>query len=269
MVLYADILFLVDLSMDYLTLHLCAKLTHRRVHLMRILLSAILGALGSVLLLCLNAGRGMTFFTGLMLSAIMTAITFGFGVSVGAFLRQYLLVWGSGAITGGCMSLLLSLGTPIYTDTSMYTASATDHSGAQTFLPLFMATTGMVYSLLRILQKRLQIQTTEMQITYHGKTAHCTVLVDSGNLLTDPLTGRAVVLVSQNAVADLHLPTDETVPGALPIPASGVHGVRLLWGFRPDALYIHGIARDALIATEPVPTDHYGGYSGTCPISLI
>lgn len=261
MVLYADVLFLVDLSMDFLTLHLCARLTHRRVHPLRLAFAAVVGALGSVLLTCLNANRGVTFFTGLLLSAAMNAIAFGFGRSAGAFLRQYLLVWGSGAITGGCMSLLLSLGTPVYLSDGS--------GGTQPFLPLFLATTGMVYSLLRILQKRLHIQTADVQITCHGQTSRCTVLVDSGNLLTDPLTGRSVVLVSKNAVANLPLPTDETVPGLLPIPANGVNGTRLLWGFRPDALYIDGVARDALIAVESVPGDHYGGYSGTCPISLI
>lgn len=261
MVLYADVLFLVDLSMDFLTLHLCARLTHRRVHPLRLLIGSVTGAIGSVWLVCFGAGRGVTFFTGLLLSAAMNAIAFGFGRSAGAFLRQYLLVWGSGAITGGCMSLLLSLGTPVY---------LSDGSGnAQPFLPLFLATTGMVYSLLRILQKRLHIQTADVQITCHGQTARCTVLVDSGNLLTDPLTGRAVVLVSRQAVAALPLPTNESGPGLLPIPANGVQGTRLLWGFRPEALYINGVARDAWIATEPVPVDHYGGYSGTCPISLI
>lgn len=263
MVLYADVLFLVDLSMDFLTLHLCVRLTHRKVHPLRLLIGSVTGAIGSVWLVCFGAGRGMTFFSGLLLSALMTGIVFGFGRTAGAFLRQYLLVWGSGAITGGCMSLLLSLGTPVYL------SDGSSSGSTQPFLPLFLATTGMVYSLIRILQKRLHIQTADVQITCHGQTARCTVLVDSGNLLTDPLTGRAVVLVSQNAVAALPLPTDKTVPGLIPIPANGVQGTRLLWGFRPEALYINGVARDACIATEPVPVDHYGGYSGTCPISLV
>lgn len=261
MVLYADVLFLVDLSMDYLTLHLCARLTHRRVHPIRLLVGAVTGAIGSVLLVCMHAGRGMTFWGGLLLSALMTVLPFGVGKTAGAFLRQYLLVWGSGAITGGCMSLLLSLGTPVY---------LSGGSSTQPFLPLFLATTGMVYSLLRILQKRLYTQTAEVQITCHGQTARCTVLVDSGNLLTDPLTGRAVLLVSQKAVERLHLPVDLVESEKLlPIPANSIHGTRLLWGLRPDALYVNGIAKDALVAAEPVPLDHYGGYSGTCPSSLV
>ena len=33
---------------------------------------------------------------------------------------------------------------------------------------------------------------------HHGKSARCTVLVDSGNLLRDPLTGREVILLSRD-----------------------------------------------------------------------
>ena len=273
MVLYADILFLVDLSMDFLTLCLCARLTHRPVTLLRMLAGAALGALGSVLLLVTDAGRGTTFFTGLFLAAGMTAVCFGirptarasFRSSVRAFFRQYLLVWGSGAITGGCMSMLLSLGTPVYLDTG--------YGGKRSFWPVFLATTGAVYGLIRLLQKCMSQKTAEVLVVYRGKSARCTVLVDSGNLLLDPLTGRSVILLSRDAAVGLDLPVGEEVGGAgellLPVPACGVNGTRLLWALRPEMLLVNGTARDALVAAERVPADHYGGFAGTCPVSLV
>ena len=110
-------------------------------------------------------------------------------------------------------------------------------------------------------------------LMHHGKSARCTVLVDSGNLLRDPLTGRDVILLSRDAVAGLGLPAGEEAYGAgehlLPVPASGVHGTRLLWALRPEMLLVNGTARDALVAAERVPADHYGGFSGTCPVSLV
>jgi len=273
MVPYADILFLVDLSMDFLTLCLCARLTHRPISLFRALAGAALGALGSVLLLVTDAGRGTTFLAGLFLSAVMTAVCFGIRpaaraslrASVRWFFRQYLLVWGSGAITGGCMSMLLSLGTPVYLDRG--------YGGKPSFWPVFLGTTGAVYCLIRLLQKRMTQRTAEILVFHHGKSARCTVLVDSGNLLRDPLTGRDVILLSRDAVAGLGLPVGEEAYGAgehlLPVPASGVHGTRLLWALRPEMLLVNGTARDALVAAERVPADHYGGFSGTCPVSLV
>ncbi len=273
MVLYADILFLVDLSMDFLTLCLCARLTHRKTTLLRTLAGAALGALGSVLLLVTDAGRGAVFFTGLFLSAGMTAVCFGirpaarasFRASVRWFFRQVLLVWGSGAITGGCMSMLLSLGTPVYLETG--------YGGKTSFWPVFLATTGAVYCLIRLLQRHMTRRTAEVLVMHRGKSARCTVLVDSGNLLRDPLTGREVILLSRDAAAGLDLPAGEEAYKAaehlLPVPASGVNGTRLLWALRPELLLVNGTARDALVAAEQVPADHYGGFSGTCPLSLV
>ncbi|MBR4959722.1 MAG: sigma-E processing peptidase SpoIIGA [Clostridia bacterium] len=266
MTIYADILFLVDLSMDFLTLYLCARLTHRPVSPGRLLGGSALGALGSILLLVCQAGRGMVFWCGVLLSAGMTAAVFGFLSSAGAFFRQCVLVWGCGAVTGGCMSVLMSLGNPVYMDPT---------GGRADFLPVFLGTTGAVYGLIRLLQKRMGTKTAEVRIVLHGVTAKLTVLVDSGNLLTDPLTGRPVILVSGEAVLPLELPASGTETALtspeymLPVPAKGAFGTRLLWALKPDLLFVNGQKRDALVAAESVPADHFGGYAGTCPTVLI
>lgn len=266
MVVYADILFLVDLSMDFLTLYLCARLTHRQAGCRRLLAGSVVGALGSVLMLICQARRTAVFWGGLLLSAAMTAAAFGFRPSAGAFFRQCLLVWGCGAVTGGCMSVLMSLGSPVYMEPK---------GGQASFFPVFLTTTGAVYGLMRLLQKRMETRTAEITIVHHGTTARLTVLVDSGNLLTDPLTGRPVILVSAEAVRPLDLPlsgTEEALQSRehlLPVPAKGIGGSRLLWAVRPDLLLVGGQPKDALVAAENVPADHFGGWSGTCPASLV
>lgn len=267
MVLYADMLFLVDLSMDFLTLYLCARLTHKPVSVLRMGAAAAAGAIGSVLLLIFQAGRALTFCAGVLLSAAMTGIAFGLRPSAGAFLRQCLLVWGCGAITGGCMSVLMSFGNPVYLEQP---AGGNDSFGA-----VFLCTAAAVYGLIRLLQKRMETKSAEVIIVLHGKTAKVQVLVDSGNLLTDPLTGRPVLLVSAEAVKTLDIPVSDTEAALqsrehlLPVPAKGVQGTRLLWGVRPEILYVAGEKREALVAAESVPADHYGGYGGTCPATLL
>jgi len=267
MVLYADILFLVDLSMDFLTLFLCSRLSHRPVTLLRALAASALGALGSVVLVAVGAGRGMTFWCGIGLSCLMTAAAFGVKPSVRSYVRQVLLVWGSGAVAGGCMSVLMSLGEPVYLETG--------RGGQASFGMVFLGTTAAVYCLIRLLQKKTAAGRAEITIVYRGVTAKVPVLVDSGNLLTDPLTGRPVILVSRAAAAPLLLP-DGTERGGtgwaekiLPVPASGISGTRLLWGVRPDLLLVNGQPRDALVAAENTAADHYGGFGGTCSPVLL
>lgn len=266
MVLYADILFLVDLSMDFLTLYLCARLTHHPAGPLRLLAGAALGALGSVLLLVMGAGRAVTLAAGILLSVLMTAAAFGVRPTARWFFRQCILVWGCCAITGGCMSVLMSLGNPVYL------APAESETS---FAPVFLGTTAAVYALIRLLQRRMEAKTAVVRLVFHGIMAEVTVLVDSGNLLTDPLTGRAVILVSAEALRPLDLPVSDTEKALvsrehlLPVPAKGVNGTRLLWGIRPELLLVNGQKKDALVAAEPVPADHYGGLGGTCPACLV
>ncbi len=266
MVVYADILFLVDMSMDFLTLSLCARLTHRPTKGIRVGMASVLGALGSVLLVILGAGRYSTFLTGLVLSAVMTGIAFGLKRTYGggwrgliSFGKQWLTVWGCGAVTGGVLSVLMSLGEPVYVGTT--------EKAEPGFFALFLATAVVIYGFLRLLGKRITTKTAEITIEWHDKKAVCTVLLDTGNLLREPMTGKPVILISQEAVVPLELPTGEPTDTGryFPIVAKGVGTARLLWGIRPDRLLVNGVPREALVAAEEVPATHYGGMGGTCP----
>ncbi len=269
MVLYADILFAVDMSMDWLTLALCARLTHMPTSGKRLLLASMVGAVGSVLLVVLGAQGGVTFGAGILLSALMTAIAFGLYRTCGrgwkrwrAFGRQWLTVWGCGAVTGGVLSVLMSLGEPVYI------GKETPRENG--FLPLFLATAVVIYGFLRLVQKRITAKTATVTIGWQGREGTLTVLVDTGNLLTEPMTGKPVLLLSANAAHPLHLPTGENPAGLFfPVIAKGATGTRLLWAIRPEKLEINGKRREALVAAEDVPADHYGGMGGTCPGCLV
>jgi len=262
LILYADILFLVDFSMDFLTLRLCAAFTHRPAVLWRMSIASLVGATIGVGLVIADIDGAVTFIGGIFLSMVMTAICFGVGRSKGGFIRQCLLVWGCGAITGGCMSLLMSMGTPVY--------FKNEQSKTPAFLPIFLLAVLFVRLFSRLLIKRVNTSTTQIMFTYRGRQATCTVLVDSGNLLRDPLTGKPVILLSRAAIPNLELSKETNLEEPMfPISANGVSGSRLLWAIKPEKLIIHGVRKDALIAVEDVPADHYGGCGGTCPLALL
>ena len=114
MTVYADILFLVDASMDLVVLWLCARLFHRGITTGRLLVSAAVGGLGSVGLLFLPERGWLILCTGLLLSAGMTLVSFGYGTAR-RFVTMWIAVWGCGALLGGVMTMLMRLGKPVYT----------------------------------------------------------------------------------------------------------------------------------------------------------
>ena len=95
--------------------------------------------------------------------------------------------------------------------------------------------------------------TGEIEIKLWGKSAICIGIIDSGNLLSDPLSGRPVVVVRNSCVSMItgsyrmygqpHIGKDtlgnmtdkERVRFRL-IPAKGIGGTAYLYGFVPDEL---------------------------------
>jgi hypothetical protein len=115
-------------------------------------------------------------------------------------------------------------------------------------------------------------------------------LVDSGNLLTEPLSGKPVILVRQKEILPL-LPREalgclerKTDESKLPmymrrkirvILARGAVGEQILFGYLPDDIYLYGKEReknkyavDAVLAVALTEDKDFAGYGGIVPASL-
>lgn len=105
------------------------------------------------------------------------------------------------------------------------------------------------------------------------------MLVDSGNLLCEPLGGHPVLLAKpealENLFGDKKIEFDAGNISALGtdlarrvrfVPAKGVGGEKLLVGFIPDRLTVDGIGRDGVVAAEK---NDYGGCDGIVPSVLV
>ena len=263
MIVYADLLFLIDGSMDFLTLFLCGKCTHRKTSLKRLLLGSAVGAFGSVLLLFLPSDGIITSGIGILFSCLMVLITFGKMGDTASFVRQCVLVWGCGALTGGILSILLSLGTPVYMET--------EHNRG--FPTAFLVTAVICILLTRMFTHKAEIRTAEILIQCGNGSEKTTALVDSGNLLTDPLSGKPVILVSEAAIHKLYPVINDTNIGddlkIRLIPSKSVGGEKLLYGIIPDAVTVNGKNADVVLVVEDVPEDHYGGCGALCAGCII
>lgn len=114
-----------------------------------------------------------------------------------------------------------------------------------------------------------------VQLTHRGRTRSLTALRDTGNTLTDPITGEAVLIVGPDvAHAPLDLTPEQlaspietlsTKPGLRLIPyrAVGQPGGMLL-AFRPDRVRIGTETKHTLVAFAPHPigADGYQALAG-------
>ena len=109
-----------------------------------------------------------------------------------------------------------------------------------------------------------------LTVTQGGIAVTLNGIFDSGNLLTDPLSGRPVIVAAEEALLPLlpeemrraFLSKDPAAMTVLPpdlarrirlIPSRSVGGSVLLSAFLPDAVRINGVEKDALLALSPTP----------------
>ncbi len=201
MVIYADILVAFNALVDYFLLRLCGALRRLPLKRGRLLCAGLLGGAAS-LQMFLPLRGGWTVLLSVSSGILLCLVAFGFG-GVRNFLRNVLCVTGlSFAYSAGMYGLWFFL-----RPSGMYW-----HNGYVYFdvSPLeFVLMTLLTYGLLslgwRMLQRRdrREGRTLRIQMTHMGKSICGRGLVDSGNLLREPLSGCPVVVTDEALLAEI------------------------------------------------------------------
>ncbi len=282
-VIYADSLFAVNFSMDFLALYISAKLMHMKIRPLRLAGGAAFGALFALVTLIAEYYVPNEIFTFIMIfgtvtcALVMSAIAFG-GHIIGT------------AITYGAVNVGLGgIMTAIYSIIGRLAVSAGEMpKGNASASPIAFIIISLISGAVSLLYGKLKDTASEKQqvcacIGAFGKECTLTLLCDSGNLLRDPFSGKPVVIVSA-AVMEGVLPsriilalensehisqlTDDIKKRIRMIPASSATGSGVLFGFIPDYISIDGRKIDAITAITPQAAD-YGGCDGIIPQTVV
>ncbi len=266
MTVYIDEVFLLNTIVDYLLLLCAARLTGEPIRRLRLGMGAVLGGLYAAL----------TFLPGLeFLSQPLCKLAVPVGMSLLAFgssrrlLRVSLTFFGvSAAFGGGVLALQLFLGAPAVLDLKTTLLAA---AGCYLFLTLIF----------RRSVRHTGGELASARLELGGRTCRLTALVDTGNTLTDPSTGKAVMVAEGERLREL-FPIGEC-PGAeelkdpisalekrkgqdrrwrlLPYRAVGVPWALLL-AVKVDRAQVGGEDYGSiLVALSPTPVSDGGGYS--------
>ncbi len=262
---YADVLFLINFSMDLLSLYICARVLHKRIRTLPLTLSAALGGLYAVAALFLD----LPFFADAAVSYLMCLTAFcGRGFSFSSSLISWFVFFVSQALLGGFMTSAMN----ILGRTSLAEGVMLSDNDLPLWIFVILAPISSLFTYLggRILKRGADENTVGIKIENEGNSLSLTALVDSGNLLTDPISGRPVVVVGYESVRNFLPPeirrvteSGEIDASALSfssarrirmIPATGIGEKSILVGFVPDKIILQKGKREravsAVIATE-------------------
>ena len=186
MVVYMDLLILLNFTVNYLLLYSASRLAGRNAQILRCALAA---------------GFGSAY------AAICTLVGFRF---LGRPIFQILTLFSMCLIAYGIQIRTLQQGVLFYF-LSMALAGISTGMNARSFAAILLSGLGVsVLCFIGFSGRNCKRQYVPVELHYGGKRKRFTALVDSGNLLTDPLTGGQVLVAGpQIAVQMLGLSCEE------------------------------------------------------------
>lgn len=197
MVIYADVMFFINLIFDYMALMVLGKIMKLRVRQWRIAASGALGAAGTVMLFCMDVSH---VFLKLLLALVMIICAYGFsGKRTLSVFAAFLLIMAavSGVVTAAVS--VISTGTDSVIKNGIVYF---DISGALLFIILLAA-----YPIICILSKGMRERRNRTvylaEIERSGEKVTLSALFDSGNKLKEPITKRPVVVAEWESVRAL------------------------------------------------------------------
>lgn len=280
--IYGDVLFVIDFSMDFLSLYLTGKILHLKMKTARVVLAASVGAFYCVLALVLNSSAALGMVLEAVMAFLICAIAFG-GKKVGVLIKRTAVLYTVSVLLGGAMTLIYSkLGKyKDYIDSSGDIVSALGDVPLWAFVLCAALSAGLAKLFSGIMSKRCALHQCEISLKIGGATRELTALVDSGNLIADPISEKPVVFISRafwDMIPEKHRSAmkgesdnSDDFLGVRIIPCSTVGGSGVIYAIMPDLFYIKTKdeyeARDVLISVGE--NESYGGNDALVPSSII
>lgn len=247
--IYGDILFLINMGMDALCLGLTGRILHRKLPKGRFWLAAILGGVYSMLSLLWDGGQAVSLMADIAVCLAMCGMVFG-SKKAG----------GSGGYFGACglyFVLSMALGgmmTALYhvlnrLDLKRWFPTSEEGLGIWLFTLLALLATALSLWGGKRIKRYAMIHTCTAEIWLQNASVTLEGMVDTGNLLLEPLSGRAVLCADSEHLTpilsdewkkatQIGITGSERSLGQLKglrlIPSVTAEGETLLMGFLPD-----------------------------------
>lgn len=277
-IIYVDTLFLLNALVDYLLLLAAARLAGEPLRRWRFALGAALG--GGYAVAIFLPGLDFLAHPLCRLASAVLMLVVSYGGSRRLLRQGVLFVALTCAFGGGVVAIGLLGGTGLSLGNGVF-YSALD-------IKIVLLSAAVCYGVLTLVFRRLARHSTAngelvpVKLCLGGRTVVLTGLVDTGNTLTDPVSGRPVVVVEGERASPLFPKEYRPVSADLRDPAAALTrlgtgewrsrfrllpyrsvGVDrgLLLAVRVDTLELDGRGRGrVLVALSPTPVSDGGGY---------
>lgn len=273
MTVYLDVLFCVNLIVDYMLLLSVRKLMALSARRRRLLAGASVGAVGSFVLLLPPMGFILSLSVSVAEALLMTAAAFC-PLSRGRYVRASLLLFAVSFLYSGFMAALRSLWHP----QSLTVRNNAVYIGISPLL--LVSLTLIFYLMLQLFFSLTAKETNEktqclVRLRWQGHVIEVRGLIDTGNTLHEPFSGESVIIVKCTFFPELSMLSERSaakVKGLRMIPYTSVGGGGVLPAFRPEELTLmvgrHSSRVQAYVALSS-RAEQTGEYDAIVPAELL
>ena len=227
MVIYVDVLFVLNFSITYLLLMLTKLFNRKSTSLLRLMLASALGGFYALVILFDELHFLITIFGRLAVSALIILIAFGFK-RVSFYIKNLLIFYFSNMLLLGIILAVWLIAKP---------DGIAVHNNVPYFdIPAYALLSAALFAyLISVLIVRLHNSSISKNEVYsltifaQGEELHMFAFADSGNKLKEPFSNYPVIIADESKIS--------FEPNRI-IPFSTVGGEGTLKAFKPDKVKI-------------------------------
>lgn len=277
-VIYADVYFIVNFSMDFLALFIACKIRKIPLRLWRTAFAAAVGSLYAVISLTFNGAENiLTFLLAAAIPFLMCYIAYG-GGRAKYYLINVASFWIISFVMGGMMTAIyyfvgkLLSSREIYINGTTYTL----YSDIPFWIFIAAAFACALFTVIwnRLAAKKSGVHEASFFMEDGAVSINEVAMCDSGNLLREPLSGLPVIILS-NELMEKVAPGIETLKEGLNyrkiriIPYNTLSGSGILYGYIPDCVKINNDIKKACLCSGKDIGKTFDGYNVIIPTSLL
>jgi len=246
--IYIDVYFLINFCLDYLSLFTSCTVLHRSVSSIRLVAAALIGALSSTLALLLSA-PAITLFLLPVTLFLMCKTVFGRRLFSGA-----LLFLSFGIFFGGLLTALEGI-------------TKKRFSSPLVLLPIILLSicaVGVFFTVQKRVRVSLETLSVTARVSFGGEEVELSLLVDSGNLVREPVTGLRVIFIGRAASLRL-IPPEGTESFEVNIRSAA--GTSTKMAYLPKTIkFDKGYEGEHFLILPNTSHSDFAGYDGIVPL---
>ena len=195
MAVYGDLLFLINFSMDFLCFYISCYLLHQKLPTFRACIASCLGGIYSVLSLFIVTEKYLAIFIDLLVLILMCLTVYlTKNITFRKIVKGIFLYFFVSALLGGLMTALFSL----FNRMELLVKDMGISEGIDVWVFAILALIGTFLTFFggRIFRSSESRKTVMLEIESELGCVRVDALVDSGNLVSEPISGKSVAFVS-------------------------------------------------------------------------